>query len=195
MSTGQARRQIPDLSGKGYCHESLETLARSRPPDGTFNLRESRSAGGKRHGEQAAVDGCIGVIDILYFRINRRRCGGSRILQAICPGGAEPGARRIGQSALRRRPARLPMVVGFCGSLRMVSGSILWRRRHRARRADAIFERLHRPLILAPRASPSRFADTREKGGLAAASFALVMRRFYWQGCRRPSSPLNQVPG
>ena len=155
MSTGQARRQIPDLSGKGYCHESLETLARSRPPDGTFNLRESRSAGGKRHGEQAAVDGCIGVIDILYFRINRRRCGGSRILQAICPGGAEPGARRIGQSALRRRPARLPMVVGFCGSLRMVSGSILWRRRHRARRADAISERLYRPLILAPGASPS----------------------------------------
>jgi hypothetical protein len=34
-----------------------------------------------------------------------------------------------------------------------------------------------------------------EKGGRAAAFFVFMMRLFYWQICRRPSSPRNQVPG
>ncbi|SHH53469.1 hypothetical protein SAMN05444169_7943 [Bradyrhizobium erythrophlei] len=35
----------------------------------------------------------------------------------------------------------------------------------------------------------------RKKGGLAAALFVFVTQRAYRQRCRRPSSPLNHLPG
>ena len=123
-----------------------------------------KSAGEKRHGEQAAVDGCIGIFGGSDLGRDRGPGGGSRILQAIFPSGTQSGAWRIGQPALRWRHAGRAMVDGFCGPLRVVPRCFLWRRRRRAGCAYQIFERLP----VAWRASNRR----REKGGLAAAFFA-----------------------
>ena len=118
---------------------------RGRRPDARLHLRRIRSAGEKRHGVQVAVGGCVWVVGFSDLRADRRSRGGPRILQTICPGGAQPGARRTGQSPLRRRPAGRAMVERFCGSLPMVPWCFLWRSRCRARCTDGIFERL--PLI------------------------------------------------
>jgi hypothetical protein len=109
--------------------------------------RESRPSGEKRRGEQAGVDGCcICPVDGALKPGARRR---SRILQTICQGCPQPGARGIVQSGLCRRPARRSLVDGFCGSLRMVSRRFHRCRGHRKRRPHAGFERLRRPMIQA----------------------------------------------
>jgi hypothetical protein len=107
------------------------------------NLRARRigsKSGEGRYGKQAAGCDCIGLICVFHFRIDRRSCGRSRILQAIFPGCAQPGAWRTFQSPLCRRHAGSPLVVGVCGSLRMVSRSLVRRGRHRTRCPDAISE-------------------------------------------------------
>jgi hypothetical protein len=115
-------------------------------PDASF-VAGIRSVGEKRNGEQAAVDCCICLIGGFCLRTDRGPGCGSGILQTICSGSAQSGAWRISQSALRRRPARCALVVGFGSPLRMVSRGVLWRRRRRAGCTHAIFARLHWPLI------------------------------------------------
>jgi hypothetical protein len=125
--------------------KSPESHVPSRPRM-LISWRESDRLGEKRNDEQAVVD-CICPIGVPCLRIDRSSRRGSGILQTIYLGSAQPGTWRIGQSSLRRRPARRALVVGFCGPLRMVSRRFLWRRRHRAGRPHAVFERLHGPMI------------------------------------------------
>jgi hypothetical protein len=125
--------------------KSPESHVPSRPRM-LISWRESDRLGEKRNDEQAVVD-CICPIGVPCLRTDRSSRRGSGILQTIYPGSAQPGTWRIGQSSLRRRPARRALVVGFCGPLRMVPRRFLWRRRHRAGRPHAVFERLHGPMI------------------------------------------------
>jgi hypothetical protein len=142
-----------------------------------------KSAGEKRHGERAAVDGCIGIFGGSDLGRDRGPGGGPRILQAIFPSGPQPGAWRIGQPALRRRHAGRAMVDGFCGSLRVVPRCFLWRRRRRAGCADAVFERLP----VAWRAS-NRRRERRPRGRL----FCFPARIACWRMRRQVARAANR---
>jgi len=153
-------------------------------------------AGERRHDEPATVDGRIGVIDA--FRHGYSSGRRSRFLQAIRRGGAQPGAWRIVQSGLRQRYAGRAMVDRLCGALPVVPRQLLccdWRR---ARRSHPVSEKLP-PLKLAVPASGAFRILTRpvtnKKGRPPAALFASMVQHAYWQRCRRPSSPLIQLPG
>jgi len=136
-----------------------------------LHLPRGNQAGENRHDEQARVQGHL--FRAPFIDVPRSGPGGrSGILPTIRPGQPQSGARRSCQSGVRRGSARRPLVLGFCGSLRVVPGCFLRCRGCRTRRADAVSERLYRSIATAPRRT--LYSEPTKKAALRPPLFDVV---------------------